>query len=73
VLSLLPAKAKFTLSSGVFEGQFQRMLNSKKVSTPFEGVIFMNPMTLPGEAAPVRGGGFFSTGSASAPVEISAP
>ena len=45
-------------------------VGGKAVSTPYEGVIFASPLTLPDGTSPVRGSGFFSTGTVSAPVEI---
>jgi len=64
----------FTPTTGVFKGAFLRPvgLTNTKVSTAYEGVIFANPLTLHGESTPVSGAGFFSTGSASGPVEIQA-
>jgi len=65
-----PAKMTFTPTTGVFKGSFLRKVNGKSVSTPYEGAIFASPLTLPDGTSPVRGGGFFSTGTASGPVEI---
>ena len=63
-------KLTFTGASGVFKGTFVRTVNGKSVSTPYEGAILASPLILPGESSPVCGGGFFSTGTASGPVEI---
>lgn len=68
-----PAKLAFARKTGVFQGSFARVVNGKSVSTPYEGVILANPLILPGATNPVRGGGFFSTGTASGPVEVTAP
>jgi len=48
-------------------------LSGKAVSTPYEGVVLGNGLTLPGGSAAIRGGGFFSTGSASGGVEMTVP
>jgi len=66
-------KLTFTGTTGVFKGTFSRTVIGKSVSTPYEGVILASPLTLPEGTAPVRGGGFFSTGNASGPVELTSP
>jgi len=63
-------KLTFTGTTGVFKGTFSRTINGKPVSTPYEVAILANPLTLPNETGPVRGGGFFSNGTASGPVKI---
>ena len=71
----LPAGLSFTFTAatGVFKGTFNRTVGGKAVSTPYEGVIFASPLTLPDGTSPVRGSGFFSTGTVSAPVELMVP
>jgi hypothetical protein len=68
-----PAKMTLTLKTGVFKGTFLRMVGTKKISTPYEGVILANPLILSGGSSPVRAGGFFSTGTVSGPVELTVP
>ena len=71
-----PTRMTFSTTSGVLKGSFSRTVNGKSVSTPYGGVIFANPsipLTLPDGTSSVRGGGFFSTGTASGPVELTAP
>ena len=63
-------KLGFAGTTGIFKGTFIRTLNGKPVTTTYDGVVFASSLTLPGEATPVRGGGFFSTGTASGTVEI---
>jgi hypothetical protein len=52
----------------VFKGTFNRTVSGRAVSTAYEGVVLANPLTLPGESAPVRGAGFFTTPAASGAV-----
>jgi len=66
-------KLTFTATTGLFKGSFSRTINGKPLSTPYEGAVLANPLTLPGGLAPVRAAGFFSTGTASGPVELTAP
>jgi len=72
---VVPVQSKltwsFTGTTGVFKGTFSRTVGGKAVSTPYEGVVLANPLTVAGTT--VRGGGFFSTGSASGQVEVSSP
>ena len=63
-------KLTFTGTTGLFKGTFNRTVNGKPVNTPYEGAVLANPLTLPGETTPVRAAGFFSTGTASGPVEL---
>ena len=59
----------FTPTTGVFKGAFLRPVGQTKVSTAYEGVLFGTSMDLtPG--TPLRGAGFFTTGPASASVEL---
>ena len=66
-------KLTFTGTTGLFKGTFSRTVSGKPVSTPYEGAVLANPLTLPGETTPVRAAGFFSTGTASGPVELTSP
>jgi hypothetical protein len=68
-----PAKMKLTSKTGVIKGSFLSTINGKVASTPYEGVLFADPLILPGGANPVRGGGFFSTDTVSGPVEMTSP
>lgn len=67
------AKMTMTLRTGAYKGTFLRTVGTKKISTLYEGVILANPLTLPGGASPVQGGGFFSTGTESGPIELTVP
>jgi hypothetical protein len=66
-------KLTFTGTTGLFKGTFSRTVSGKPVSTPYEGAVLANPLTLPGQSSPVRAGGFFSTGTGSAPVQLTVP
>lgn len=73
----MPVGSKLTLTftgtSGVFKGTFSRTVSGKAVSTPYEGVVLRNELTLPGASTAIRGGGFFSTSTASGGVEMTVP
>jgi formylglycine-generating enzyme required for sulfatase activity len=68
-----PVKNGLTLSfnplSGKFEGSFTRTVNSAPIPTPIQGTLFSRPIPIPGGAT-LRGAGFFTSGNASAAVEI---
>jgi len=62
----------FTPLTGVFKGAFLRPVSGKAVSTAYEGVVLGTSVELtPG--IPLRGVGFFTTGNASAAVELTMP
>ena len=66
-------KLTFTGTTGLFKGTFNRTINGKAASTPYEGAVLANPLTLPNGTTPVRAAGFFSTGNATGSVEITTP
>lgn len=70
-------KLTFIKASGIIKGSFVRSVldiktnKTKAVSTPYEGVMLANPLIL--GTTTITGGGFFSTGPATAPVELTTP
>jgi hypothetical protein len=61
---------RFTAAAGTVKGTFQRPADPRPVSTTFEGVVFAYPIAIAVGGDPIRGGGFFSTGTACAPFQI---
>ena len=66
-----PTKITFASATGVIKGSFCRTVGGKTVTTPYEGVILVNPLTV--GTASLQGGGFFPTATGSAPVELTVP
>jgi formylglycine-generating enzyme required for sulfatase activity len=68
-----PVKSGLALSfnplSGKFEGSFTRTVSGAPIPTPIQGTLFSRPIPIPGGAT-LRGAGFFTSGNASAAVEI---
>jgi hypothetical protein len=68
-------KLTFTGATGIIKGSFVRSVivnnKTKSIATPYEGVILANPLTV--GTTTLTGGGFFSTGPATAPVELTTP
>ncbi len=66
-------KLSFSAKDGIIKGSVGQMVNGKSVAIPYSGVIFSNPLTLPGGNTPVRGAGLMSKDAILGQIEITQP
>jgi hypothetical protein len=66
-------KVSFTSANGSLKGSFNRNVNGAQVSTPFQGVMFGNPLSIGVGQPLLRGAGYFISGNQSIPFQITVP